>query len=151
MERPEVKMPPAKVIKKRSESRLARWLDLFVQTLIILSLIAYSIETLPDLPAEWHHRLKVFEAISVMVFTLEYLVRVYSASPRRDYVFSFFGLIDLLSIIPFYAGLSVDARSIRLFRILRLFRIFKLVRYSAAARRFHVALIIAKEELILFL
>ena len=150
MDRPEVKMPPSKVIKERSESQLARWLDLFVQTLIVLSLVAYSVETLPDLSPEWHHGLKLFETISVVVFTIEYLVRVYFASPKRSYIFSFFGMVDLLAVLPFYAGFSVDLRSIRLFRILRLIRIFKLVRYSAAARRFHVALTIAKEELILF-
>lgn len=150
MERHEVKMPPVKKTTERNESQQARWLDLFVQTLIVLSLVAYSIETLPDLSPEWHHGLKLFETISVVVFTIEYLVRVYFASPKRSYIFSFFGLVDLMAVLPFYAGFSVDLRSIRLFRILRLFRIFKLVRYSAAARRFHVALVIAKEELILF-
>lgn len=143
-------MPPKKMFKERRESKLARCLDLFVQTLIVLTLIAYSVETLPDLSPEWHHGLKLFETISVVVFTIEYLVRVYFASPKRSYIFSFFGMVDLLAVLPFYAGFSVDLRSVRLFRTLRLFRIFKLVRYSAAVRRFHVALVIAKEELILF-
>jgi voltage-gated potassium channel len=150
MDRPEVKMPPAKKITERRESQLARGLDLFVQTLIVLSLVAYSFETLPNLPPELDLWLNRFETISVVVFTIEYLVRVYFASPKSSYIFSFFGLVDLLAVLPFYAGFSVDLRSIRLFRVLRLFRIFKLVRYSAAARRFHLALVIAKEELILF-
>jgi len=143
-------MPPVKRNTQRSESQVARWLDLFIQTLIVLSLLAYSVETLPDLPPGWREGLKLFETVSVIVFTIEYLVRVYTASPRLGYIFSFFGMVDLLAVLPFYAGFGVDLKSIRLFRILRLFRIFKLVRYSAAARRFHVALIIAKEELVLF-
>lgn len=149
-DRPEVEMSPAKKIAGQSESRIVRWLDLFVETLIVLSLVAYSVETLPDLPPDLSDWLKAFETFSVAVFSIEYVVRVYFASPKRSYIFSFFGLMDLLSILPYYAGLSVDLRSIRLFRILRLIRIFKLVRYSAAARRFHVALVIAKEELVLF-
>ena len=78
-------------------------------------------------------------------------MRIYVASPKRKYIFSFFGLVDLIAILPFFVGLSVDLRSIRALRLLRLFRILKLARYSTAVRRFHRALIIAKEEIILFL
>jgi voltage-gated potassium channel len=59
-------------------------------------------------------------------------------------------MVDLAAILPFYIGAGVDLRSIRTFRLLRLFRIFKLVRYSAAVQRFHRALSIAKEEIVLF-
>jgi len=59
--------------------------------------------------------------------------------------------VDLAAILPFYLGTGVDLRSIRTLRLLRLFRILKLARYSAAVRRFHRALAMAKEEIILFL
>lgn len=59
--------------------------------------------------------------------------------------------MDLAAILPFYLGTGVDLRSIRTLRLLRLFRILKLARYSAAVRRFHRALAMAKEEIILFL
>ena len=65
-------------------------------------------------------------------------------------MFSFFGIIDLVSILPFYIAMGVDLRTIRAFRLLRLFRALKLVRYSQAIQRFHQALKIAKEELILY-
>jgi voltage-gated potassium channel len=78
-------------------------------------------------------------------------VRIYIARPRRQYVLSFFGFIDLLAILPFYIGLGIDVRAIRAFRLLRLLRILKLARYSAAVRRFYVALSIAKEELVVYL
>ena len=81
-------MPPVKRNTQRSESQVARWLDLFIQTLIVLSLLAYSVETLPDLPPGWREGLKLFETVSVIVFTIEYLVRVYTASPRLGYIFS---------------------------------------------------------------
>lgn len=66
-------------------------------------------------------------------------------------MFSFFGLIDLLAILPFYLSLGIDLRSLRAFRFLRLIRILKLARYSRAAQRYHRAFLIAKEEIILFL
>ena len=78
------------------------------------------------------------------------MLRLTLADRKREFVFSFFGIIDLLSILPFYISTGVDLRSIRAFRLLRLFRAFKLVRYSKAIQRFHRALIIAREELILY-
>jgi len=60
-------------------------------------------------------------------------------------------MIDLIAILPFYIGTGVDLRSIRIFRLLRLFRVFKIFRYSKAVKRFQVAIISIKTELILFL
>jgi voltage-gated potassium channel len=65
-------------------------------------------------------------------------------------MFSFFGIVDLLAVLPFYISTGVDLRSVRAFRLLRLFRLLKLARYSAAVQRFHRAFLIAREELALF-
>lgn len=124
--------------------------DSFIQVMVVLSLLAFSIETLPNLSAEVEVFLHWFELCTVLVFTLEYLSRVCVATPRRSYVLSFFGMIDLLAVLPYLIGLSLDLRSMRAFRLLRLFRILKFARYSSATRRFHIALNIAREELILF-
>ena len=77
-------------------------------------------------------------------------MRLLVADSRLRYATSFFGFVDLLSIQPFYLALGVDLRSLRAFRLLRLFRILKLARYSAAVQRFHRALLIAREEIVLF-
>lgn len=103
------------------------------------------------MPARAKRMLHYFEIVSVMVFTVEYALRVWVARPKGRYIFSFLGLVDLIAILPFYLGLVIDLRSVRVLRLLRLFRIFKLVRYNTAVRRFHRALLIAKEELVLFL
>ena len=126
-------------------------LDLFIQGLIVLTLVASAVETLPDLPSSTQAALHGFDVFSVAVFTVEYLVRISLAKPRRRYAFSFFGIIDLLAILPFYIGLGVDTRAIRAFRLLRLLRLLKLARYSAAIQRFYTALSIAKEELVVYL
>lgn len=124
--------------------------DTFIQTMVVLSLVAFSIETLPDLTPRQIALLNAFELFCIVVFTLEYLMRAVVSKPWTKYVFSFFGIIDLLAIVPYFVGLGVDMRSMRAFRLLRIFRILKLARYSSATRRFHIALNIAKEELVLF-
>lgn len=139
-----------KQLIEQNDTPAGRRFDLSIQALIVLSLIALSIETLPSLSDSAHYWLHQFEVFCVVVFTAEYLLRVWVATPRRAYVFSFFGVIDLLAILPFFIGMGGNLMSLRSFRLMRLFRLFKLARYSAAVRRFHVALQIAKEELVLF-
>ncbi len=125
-------------------------LEGYLQLLILLNLAAFAIETLPDLSTGWQQVLSVIETLSVVVFTVEYLARVALSRPRSAYAWSFMGLIDLISIVPFYLSAGLDLRSVRAFRLLRIFRIFKLARYSAAARRYHMAFQYAREELVLF-
>jgi voltage-gated potassium channel len=125
--------------------------EIVIQILIFLCLINFALETLPNLSEEQRFWIRSFDLFSIGVFTLEYLLRVLGSRPRGKYIFSFFGLIDLLAILPFYLGLNVDLRNLRALRFLRLFRILKLARYSKAMRRFHRAFIISKEEIVLFL
>lgn len=138
-------------IVERNDTPAGRLFDGTIQALVIFSLLTFSLDTLPNLPAWAQGFLSAAELATVSIFTAEYLLRVYVAAPRSGYIFGFFGVIDLLAIAPYYVGLGVDLRSIRAFRLLRLFRMFKFARYSAAVRRFHLALGIAKEEILLFL
>ncbi|WP_246109489.1 ion transporter [Roseimaritima multifibrata] len=136
---------------ERSDSTIGRAFDLAIQLLIVLSLIAFSVETLPNLDPQWIRFLQIFEVVTVLVFTAEYLLRFLVADRKLSFVFSFFGIIDLLAILPFYLSFGIDLRTIRAFRLLRLFWMFKLVRYSKAIQRFHRAFLIAREEIVLFL
>ncbi|QDS95058.1 Cyclic nucleotide-gated potassium channel [Roseimaritima multifibrata] len=144
-------MPTLKNIVERSDSTIGRAFDLAIQLLIVLSLIAFSVETLPNLDPQWIRFLQIFEVVTVLVFTAEYLLRFLVADRKLSFVFSFFGIIDLLAILPFYLSFGIDLRTIRAFRLLRLFWMFKLVRYSKAIQRFHRAFLIAREEIVLFL
>lgn len=143
-------MMDIKGIVERNDTRSGRAFDFFVQGLILLSIITFSIETLPNLDADTRKLLQTIEAVIVALFTLEYLIRIYVADRKRDYIFSFYGFIDLIAIVPFYLSSGIDLRSLRIFRMLRLFRLMKLFRYSKAMRRFSRALSIAKEEIVLF-
>jgi voltage-gated potassium channel len=123
----------------------------FIQGLIILSAVLFSVETLPNLDAGVRAILHVADIVTVIIFTGEYILRVYVAASRTGYIFSFFGILDLLSFAPFYLGIGIDLRSVRVFRLLRLFRIFKLPRFGRAINRFQRALTMIEEELVLFL
>ncbi|MDA7909214.1 ion transporter [bacterium] len=140
-----------KNVIERSDTRIGRIFDLFIQALIIVSLITFSLETLPNLSANTRRLLRLIEIITVIIFSTEYLLRIALADRKLKFVFSFFGVIDLFSILPFYLSTGIDLRSIRAFRLLRLFRAFKLVRYSRALQRLHRAMKIAMEELVLYL
>jgi len=133
------------------ESSAAKMFDLCVQFLILLSLVSFMIETLPDLSPEVQSLLRVIETATVAAFTVEYLLRLWVAASRWRYARSIFGIIDLLAILPFYVAPGLDLRSLRVIRVLRLLRVFKLLRYTAASDRFHRAWLIAKEELLLCL
>ena len=125
--------------------------DIFIQILIILSLISFSLETLPNLNHIQSRILYYFEVVCVIVFTIEYILRIYYNDNPLKYIFSFYGLIDLLAILPFYLTVGLDLRSLRVFRIFRVFRVFKLVRYNKALNRFKHAAEDSKEEIILFI
>ncbi|NNC90045.1 MAG: ion transporter [Akkermansiaceae bacterium] len=134
---------------QRGKVSFGRW-DYPIQVLIVLTLIAFAVETLPGLSPGWQKGLQAFEIASVSLFTIEYLARLALTRPPQRYVFSFFGIIDLLAILPFYLATSLDLRSLRAFRLLRLFRILKLARYGEAVRRYRRAFLIIREELVLF-
>ncbi|NND81848.1 MAG: ion transporter [Gammaproteobacteria bacterium] len=144
-------MPSFKSIIEDNNSRSGRVFDLGIQFLIVVSLVSFSLETLPNLSAEWRALLSHMEIFCVAIFTFEYLARIWVADSKPRFIFSFFGIVDLLAILPFYLATSMDLRSLRAFRLLRLIRILKLARYSAAAQRFHRAFLLAREELILFM
>ena len=146
----EPQMPTLKRIIEQEDTRLGRGFDFFIQFLIVVSLVTFSIETLPGLSQPTQDVLRYAEIVTVIIFTAEYLLRLYVADQKLSFVFSVFGLVDLLAILPFYISTGVDLRSIRAIRLFRLFRILKIVRYSSAIRRFHRALLIAKEEIVLF-
>jgi voltage-gated potassium channel len=138
------------LIVEDNTTKKGRYFDFFIQILIILSLVSFSLDTLPDLSEKFREFLNIFENISIIIFSIEYLLRVYVSSKPFKYIFSFYGIIDLLSIFPFFINKFLDLRFLRVFRIFRVFRAFKLLRYNKAINRFRNAYIIVKEEILLF-
>ena len=127
-----------------------RIFDHFIQILILISLISFALETLPNLSPTTIAILRSIEVFSVITFSIEYILRIYVSSNPLKYICSFYGIIDFLAIFPFYLRLTVDLRMLRAFRVFSVFRALKLIRYNRALRRFSIAIQIIKEELILF-
>jgi voltage-gated potassium channel len=121
-----------------------------IQFLIVVSLLTFTIDTLPDLSEGTKKLLATIEVFTVVIFTFEYFLRILASEKKSGFIFSFYGLVDLIAILPFYLSSGLDLRAVRIFRLLRLVRILKLFRYNKAAKRFQRAFVIAKEELILF-
>lgn len=118
--------------------------------LIFLSLISFSVETLPNIPEKASVALRYFEVFSVLIFSIEYLLRLWVSKKPLSYIFSFYGIIDILAILPFYMVTFLDLRFLRAFRILRIFRALKVIRYNKAIERFGAAFKLVKEEFVLF-
>jgi len=134
---------------------LGHYIELFLDAVIILSTIAMGVETVPDLPAWAVEALYAFELFVIAVFTVEYVLRLLSTPHPFGYARSFFGIVDLLAIAPFYiallaTGSGIDLRAIRALRLLRLARLFKLARYTVALDRFGVAWRAVKDEVTVF-
>jgi len=140
-----------KNIVEINDNRKSRIFAYFIQILIFVSILSFSFETVPDLEPSIRKILRIIEIFSVIIFTIEYVLRIYVSDKKSKFIFSFFGIIDFLAILPFYLSLGVDLRSLRALRFLRLFRILKLMRYNKAIERFSRAISLAKEEVLLFL
>ena len=140
-----------KSIVEFNNNRKSKYFALFIQLLILLSIVTFSIETIPNLKPQTRFILQSIELFSVIIFTIEYLLRIYVADSKPKFIFSFYGIIDFLAILPFYLSFGVDLRSLRALRFLRLFRVLKLVRYNRAINHFSKAIKSAKEEIFLFI
>ncbi|MEM6884571.1 MAG: ion transporter [Verrucomicrobiota bacterium] len=113
--------------------------DLALLVAILMSTALVCIESISSIKADWNWQLKTGEWILTGLFSIEYGLRVYCSPRRKEYLFSFFGIIDLLSILPAYLALLIGPESyylvtIRLLRLLRVFRVLKLLELSGEAQ-----------------
>ena len=133
------------LFERSSEHKVAaRRLNTFLFLLIILSLVAITLESVTAIEAKWSPELLVFEFISVIFFSVEYVLRIWSAPDNRDlegktalgkrlnYIFSFTGLIDLIAILPTLLQFIWVGADLRLLRVMRLARLLKLSHFTTA-------------------
>lgn len=104
----------------------------FIYFLIIINVVVLILESFKSLEESFGTLFYAIEVFSVIIFTIEYLLRIWVAENKLKFIFSTYGIIDLLAILPFYLPfmLTIDLRVLRLLRLLRLVRVFKLARYS---------------------
>ena len=140
-----------KQIVETTNTRAGRFFNVGILLLILVSILCFSIETIPEISPNVREFLWFVECFAIGIFTLEYLTRLMVADNKWKFVTSFYGIVDLLAILPFFLSLGLDLVAIRSLRLLRVFRLFKVGRYNKAIQRYHKAFWLAKEELVLFL
>ncbi len=131
-------------------SPAGRRFALLVQGLILLSVISISLDTFSGLPAGLRQALHGLDIAIILLFSAEYLLRLWAARRPLSYALSFWGLIDLLAVAPFWI-VGADARAVRAFRLLRIVHIFRFGRYAQALEHFGRAWQIVREDIQMFL
>ncbi|MDH0675740.1 ion transporter [Empedobacter sp. GD03861] len=138
-----------------ADTPYGKFFDISLLLLILLSVGLVMLESIPAINARHHTVLVSLEWILTFLFTIEYLLRIYCVKNRWRYIFSFYGVIDLLSILPFYLGLVLPTSkylaSIRILRLLRIFRIFNLTRFTRGKNVLVLGLKESKDKIIVFL
>ncbi|MEO0405236.1 MAG: ion transporter [Bacteroidota bacterium] len=129
--------------------------DVALLWLIVLSVLVIMLESVPSIKSEYGDLLLTLELVFTGLFTLEYIMRILVVKRPLKYVFSFFGLVDLLSILPTYFALFGIGTSsllvIRILRFMRVFRILKLIGFAKQARLLREALNSSKQKISVFL
>jgi voltage-gated potassium channel len=129
--------------------------DLILLILIIISVIGVILNSDSRIEEKYGNLLYITEWIFTILFTIEYILRVYSATNRKRYIFSFMGIVDLLAIIPTYLMFIYPPirylLDIRVIRLIRIFRVLKLSNYVKGAYTMQIALRSSRPKIIVFL
>ena len=137
------------------DTPLGKLYDVILLASILLSVIAVMLDSVPSISVRFHSQLMIAEWIFTILFTIEYIVRLIVARRPLSYIFSFYGLIDFISIIPTYLSLFLTGghsiATLRAVRLMRIFRIFKLGRFMGQGKFLVAALKASQEKIVVFL
>lgn len=138
-----------------ADTPLAKGFDLTLIALILLSVALVILDSVQSIHQQWHRELYVIEWGFTIIFTIEYLLRLYSIDKPLKYATSFFGLVDLLCIIPTYLSLFIAGTEVllvvRLLRVLRVFRILRLLHYVGEATALAKAMQASRRKITVFI
>jgi voltage-gated potassium channel len=139
----------------RSDTTAARAFDLALIFVILVSVVSVILESIPAFNARFGTILHQAEWVITIIFTIEYIARIWSHPKPLKYIFSFYGVIDFMAIIPTYLDLifagAMSLAVIRGLRLLRIFRILKITRYSREGRIIVEALKASRVKILVFL
>lgn len=151
-----VKQRAFEIVNKAEDGDLAsKIFDWTIMALIALSIVSIILESYGSIYTKWYSTFKTFELITVIVFTIEYVLRLWTADllypeskhPRLKYVFSLMAIIDLLAILPFYLPfIAADLRFLRMMRLLRLFRILRVLKLGRYFEALQVIMKVVKSS-----
>lgn len=138
-----------------TDTRAGRNFDVLLIIAILLSVVAVILDSIEQLGETYGTALISIEWFFTILFTIEYVVRLYCSPNPRAYATSFYGIVDLLAILPTYISLLIPSANllliIRLLRVLRIFRVLKLLQYTGEANVLWRSLIKARRKIFIFL
>lgn len=138
-----------------ADTKAGKWFDILLLWAILLSVITVMLESVESISAVYGTSLRIIEWVFTILFTFEYFARIISVKKPIKYIFSFYGIIDLISIIPTFLGLFITGTHtlsiIRSIRLLRVFRILKLVQFISEANILIKALKASRPKIVVFL
>ncbi|MCR9182955.1 MAG: ion transporter [Flavobacteriaceae bacterium] len=138
-----------------TNTRAGKLFDVFLLIFILLSVLAVMLESVKEIDAKYHQALMVAEWIFTSLFTIEYILRIFSTKKPWQYIFSFYGIIDLLAILPMYLSFFISGSnllsSVRALRLLRLFRVLKMGNFVGEATNLKSALRASRAKITVFL
>ena len=138
-----------------ADTKSGKAFDLILLIFILLSVLFVALESVDWIDQEYHYVLDVAEWFITILFTVEYLLRIISIKKPSVYIFSFYGIIDLVSTLPKYISLfffgTQSMVTLRALRLLRVFRILKLTRYIGESNNLAKALAASKTKILIFM
>jgi voltage-gated potassium channel len=139
-----IKRRTFEIMEGEVPDQYSHFVEIFIALLVVANVIGIILESVPEIHDAYLQEFHAFDMFSVAVFTVEFILRVWSYSEkhihsggtawqgRKEYLFSFYGIIDFVSTVPFYLQLLFPGADLRVLRMFRLLRIFKLSRYNSA-------------------
>lgn len=138
-----------------ADTPLGRLFDIVLLILILLSVLTVMLESVKSIDLQFHRLFYVIEWIITIFFTIEYIARIITVKKPWSYIFSFYGIIDLLSTIPLYLSFILVGSNylltVRALRLLRVFRILKITRYIGEGNKLKKALIESRAKIFIFI
>jgi len=138
-----------------ADTRAGKIFDVILLIAILASIIFVMLESIKSFDEKYHNFLNISEWIITILFSIEYIARIITVKKPYKYIFSFYGIIDLLSTLPKYISLlfgGVHAlAALRALRLLRIFRILKLARYLGASKVLTSAIKASRAKILVFL
>ena len=144
-----------KIIIFGTDTKAGKLFDVVLIISIVLSIITVMLDSIVEYNQQYGHILRMAEWTFTIMFTVEYLLRIYSIRRPLSYIFSFFGIIDFLAILPTYLSLFMPGTEvfaiIRVLRVLRIFRVLKLVQFMGEADLLMRAMIASRRKVFIWL
>ncbi len=138
-----------------ADTPAGKFFDLVLLFVILISVVLVMFESVNSVNIKYRDILIVLEWIITVLFTIEYLLRIFIVNKPFRYIFSFYGIIDFLSVIPTYLSLLIIGSQslivIRILRLLRVFRILKLTRFTSAGRFLAKSMWASREKISVFI